>query len=183
MYNNPSGTSGQISIGPGIVYLGAAGSNPSIDVGYVRGSATLMFTREQVEIRQGSPQTIIDALVGAEDVTLEFTCIQWSLDAMLHVLGARATSVSGANDILKIGGTPAVTKKALRFVHKMADGGTLDVSLWKCIGEGVIEAAINPDDIHELQYKFKAVDPGTTDWAGAALTDGQKLAKVVRTRP
>lgn len=183
MYNNPSGTLGNITIGPGIIYLGASGTTPSVDVGYVKGKATLMYNREQKEVRAGSPQTIIDALVSQEDVMVEFTGIEWNFDNLLHVLGDGATSVSGANKILKGGGTPATAKKALRFIHKMADGGTLELDLWKCIGEGKIEATINSDDIHEIKYKFKAMDPGTTDWAGAALSDGQKLVKIVRTLP
>ena len=183
MYNNPSGTIGQVTLGPGVIYLGSSGSTPSVDVGYVRGSATLNFKREQVEIRQGSPQTIVDALASAEDVMIEFTGIEWDMDNLLHVLGDGATSVSGAQEILKMGGTPANAKKALRYVHRMSDGGTLEVDIWKCIGEGTFEASINPDDLHEIKYKFKAIDPGSTDWAGASLTDGQKLVKVIRTRP
>lgn len=183
MYNNPSGTIGQVTIGPGIIYLGATGSTPSMDVGYIRGKATMNYKREQKEIRQGSPQNLVASLVSQEDFTIEFQGIEWNLNNLLLVLGDGATSVSGANDIFKVGGTPAMATKALRFVHKMADGGTLEVDVWKALGEGTIEVDVNENDLHEVKYKFKAVDAGSTDWAGAALSDGQKLVKIVRTRP
>lgn len=181
MYNLPTGDITQVSLGPGILYLGAAGSTPSTDIGYVKGGGTLTIERKQTEIRQGSPQTIVDALVNEENVMLELNGIQWNLDAMLRVLGDGATSVSGADRILKIGGTPGVSKFALRFQHRMADGGTCTTDLWKCIGEGTVAIKINENDVHEVPYKFKAIYPGTTDWGGATLTNGQQLIKIART--
>lgn len=182
MYNQPVNDSTRYSIGPGIIYLGPVGSTPSVDVGALRGNATITLNREKVEIRQGSPQTLQDCLIKQEDAMIEFTGIEWNLDRLAQVLMDGATSLSGAQEIFKVGGRPNANKWALRFVHKMADGGTIDVSMWKVLGEGKIAIGVNSDDVHQMPYKFTAIDPGSTDWAGAALSDGQKLVKIVRTK-
>lgn len=178
MYNNPSGSITKVSIGPGILLIGPVGSTPSVDMGYVKGDMTLTIDRQQEEIRQGSPQTIVAAMAKSEDVMVEFTGIEWNLDNLFRLLGDGATSATNPNDFLKFGGTPNVTAYALRFQHKMANGSTLTFDLWKCIGDGTIAIKAGADSNHEVPYKFKAIDPGATDWAGAALTDGQKLARI-----
>lgn len=178
MYNNPAGNASQMTIGPGILLVGPVGATPSVDMGYIKGGLTLTIDRAQTEIRQGSPQTIISAMVNKEDVMIEFNGLQWNLDNLLFMLGDGATSVSNPTDILKFGGRPNVNAKAFMFQHRMADGSTLFVDFWKCIPDGAMAIAINEDDNHELPFKFKAIYAGTTDWAGAALPDGQALARV-----
>ena len=178
MYNNPSGNAGQITVGPGQLLIGAVGSTPATDMGYVKGGMTLTIDRVKTEIRQGSPQTIISALVNQEDVMIEFKGIQWNLDNLLFMLGDGATSATNPNDFLKFGGRPNITNKAFIFQHRMADGSTLFVDMWKCIPDGALSVAINEDDTHEVSYKFKAIYAGTTDWAGATLADGQALARI-----
>ena len=178
MYNNPSGNASQISVGPGILLVGATGGTPLTDMGYVKGGVTISVERSQTEIRQGSPQTIIAALVNKEDVMVEFKGIQWNLDNIQFMLGDGTTSLSNPTDILKVGGRPNVNAKAFIFQHRMADGSTLFVDLWKCIPDGSMAIAVNEDDTHELPFKFKAIYAGTTDWAGASLTDGQALCRI-----
>jgi hypothetical protein len=182
MYNNPSGDANQITLGPGKIYLGATGATPATEVGYVKGNAVINLERTQTEVRQGSPQTLIKGLANREDAMIEFTGIQWNLDNIMHMLGDGATSVTDPSDFLKFGGTPTVNERALRFEHRAADGSTIFVDFWKCIPDGVMAININAEDTHEIPYKFKAIDPGATDWAGAALTDGQKLVRITRVR-
>lgn len=183
MYNNPSGDFTRVSLGPGRVYIGATGSTPSVEIGYVKGNATLSFKRDQVLVRQGSPQTVVDALAKAEDVMLEVTGIEWNLDNLAYAIGDGVTSVSGAQEIFQLGGKPLFTKRALRFVHIAADGSTIDLHMYRVIGQGEVAIAVNADDTHELPFKFMATDPGTAnDWAGVALTDGKKLCKLIRTK-
>lgn len=177
-YNMPSGDVTRTTIGPGIIYLGPIGATPTVDVGYVKGEMALSVTRSMTEIRQGTPQTIVQVLANQEDVMVEFKGIQWNLDALLHAIGDGATSASNPNDILKFGGRHTVTGKALRFFHKLADGSSLFFDMYKCMTDGNVQINIDPNNPHEISMKFKALDPGSTDWAGAALTDGQKLAKV-----
>ena len=178
MYNNPSGNASQITLGPGILLVGPTGATPTTDMGYVKGGMTLTIERAQTEIRQGSPQTIIAALANKEDVMIEFKGIQWNLDNVAFMLGDGATSFSNPTDTLKFGGRPNVNAKAFIFQHRMADGSTLFVDLWKCVPDGSMAISINEDDTHELPFKFKAIAAGTTDWASASLSDGQALCRI-----
>lgn len=178
MYNNPGGNASQITVGPGQLFIGAVGATPLTDMGYVKGGMTINIERAQTEVRQGSPQTIIAALTNKEDVMIEFKGIQWNMDNLLFMLGDGATSAVNPTDFLKFGGRPNVLAKALMFQHRMADGSTLFVDLWKCVPEGSSAIAINEDDTHEVPFKFKAIYAGTTDWAGAALADGTNLARI-----
>lgn len=182
-YNKPSGNANQISLGPGILYLGPTGATPTVDVGYVTGEATITFKREITEIRQGAPQTIIHALAHQEDVMIEFKGIEWDMDAIAKALADGTTSLSAPNENLAIGSAPDVNAVALQFVHKMADGGTLTLNVWKAFGSGEIKAALNLDKPHELPMKFTAMDPGATDWGGTSLVNGAKLVKLIRTSP
>ena len=178
MYNNPSGNASQITVGPGILLVGPAGATPTTDMGYIKGGITINIERAQTEIRQGSPQTIIAALVNKEDVMIEFKGIQWNLDNIAFMLGDGATTFVNPTDTLKFGGRPTTNAKAFMFQHRMADGSTLFVDLWKCIPDGSMAIAVNEDDTHELPFKFKAMYAGTTDWAGAALADGTNLCRI-----
>lgn len=181
-YNMPSGDVNRLTIGPGIILLGPSGATPTVDVGYVKGEMVLSVTRAITQIRQGTPQTIVQSLANQEDVMVEFKGLQWNLDALLHAIGDGATSASNPNDLLKFGGRHTVAAKALRFTHRMADGSTVIFDMWKCQTDGNVQVNIDPTNPHEISFKFNALDPGTTDWGGAALTDGQKLAKVTIVR-
>lgn len=182
MYNKPSGNTGQISIGPGIIRVGPSGTTPSFDVGFVSGDATLMFKREAVDVRAGSPQIIIDRLASAEDLSIEFTGIEWDMDVLLRAIGDGASSVSAPNELFKTGGRPKFDKYAVQFEHRMADGGTLTLNIWKAAPSGEIEATIALEEPHNLSMKFDAMDVAT-DWAGATLAAGSQLASLIRTIP
>ena len=182
MYNQPASDTTRITIGPGIIYMGVTGTTPLIDVGAVTGKATLLIERNEVEIRQGSPQTLIAKLAKQEDVSLEFTGLEWNLDRLAMVLMDGTTSLASAVEKLKVGGRPTATAWALRFVHKEADGGTVEVDMWKVLGDSKIAIAIDADKPHEFPYKFWCMDPGSTNWSGAALSDGQKLVQILRTK-
>ena len=182
MYNKPTGTASKYSIGPGRVFLGPVGATPSVDVGYVKDDFTITLTRTKVDVRQGSPQILIDQLASAEDMMIEFKGIEWNLDAIARLCGAGATSVSGADLVYKLGGSPGFSQMALMYQHRMADGGTMSLDFWKVIGEGQVVISAKAADLHDVQYKFNVMDGGSTDWAGASLVDGQGLIRVRHTR-
>jgi len=180
MRNKPTGTINEVSIGPGRLLIGPAGATPTTDIGYVKNAATLTIERNQVAIRQGSPQNAIKYFASQEDVMFEITSIQWNLDNIARVLGDGTTSVSAPDKILEFGGRPNNTEVALQFEHIAADGSTLTLNIWRANGDGVLAAAINPDDTHEFPLKFNAIDVAT-DWAGASLTNGKTLFKLTQT--
>ena len=181
MRNKPDGSINEVSIGPGKLLIGPADATPTIEVGYVRGSATLTIERNLVSVRQGSPQNKIKDFASQEDVMLEVTGIQWNLDSLARVLGDGITSVSGADKLVEFGGRPTVTEVALQYVHVAPDGSTITLNIWKANGEGTIAVAINPDDLHEFPYKFNALDVAT-DWGAGALTNGKTLMKLTQTQ-
>lgn len=181
--NKPSGDLGQVSIGPGILYLGPVGSTPTVDVGYVKGDATLTFKRETVDVRAGSPQIIVDRFASQEDCMFEFNGIEWDMDLLAKALGDGTTGLSDPNETLAFGGAPDFNKLAVRFVHEMPDGGCLILNMWKGVPSGEIAAALKVDEEHEFPMKFEAMDPGATDWGGNALANGQQLAQLVRVSP
>lgn len=182
MYNQPVYTTDRFTVGPATILIGPAGTTPTVDVGALKGKATLTIERSEVEIRQGSPQTLVAKLCKQEDVSFEFSGIEWNMDRLAQVIMDGTTSLVSAQEILKVGGRPNAQAWAIRVIHKMADGGTVEIDMWKVLGDSKFTAILNEADTHDLQYKFWCMDPGSTDWAGAALTDGQKLVKISRTK-
>lgn len=179
--NLPSYDASRFSFGPGVLYLGAPGTTPLVDVGAVKGNAEFSIEREKLEIFQGSPQSKVAQYAIKETVMLKVTGIEWDLDNLAYALGAGVTSVSGAQEILAFGGDMEMTNRALRYVHRTPDGGTIDVHIFKAEGSGAVTVAFNEADTHEFPYEFHALE-GTTDFEGSALADEQKKIKIIRTK-
>ena len=173
-YNVPSYTTSNISIGPGILFLAAAGTTPTVDVGAVR-SAELTITREKLDVDQGFPaQPIVSYAVG-EDVTLTINAIEWDFAHLVQALGA---GVAGAST-LEFGGDPNFSEVALKFQHRMAAGSTIVIDIWKSNGSGEITTTFG-DDVQEFPYSFSALN-AATDWASNALGDTTSIFKITRT--
>ncbi len=173
-FNVPSYTTSNISIGPGVLFLAAAGTTPSVDVGAVR-SAELTITREKLDVDQGFPaQPIVSYAVG-EDVVLTINAIEWDFTHLAQALGA---GVVGANT-LEFGGDPNFSEVALKFQHRMAAGSTIVIDIWKSNGSGEITTTFG-DDVQEFPYSFMALN-STTDWASNALGDTTSMFKITRT--
>jgi hypothetical protein len=180
-YNLPSGNKKRLSFGPGRIYLGPEGSTPTIEVGFVKGNSVLSFKRSKLEVFQGSPQALIEQFVTKEEVSLKATGIEWNLDNLAFALAAGETSVSGAQEVLDFGGDMTVKHRALRFVHIMPDGSTIDVQMFNVEGSGELDVTFNETDLHELPFEFRALE-GTTGFDGVALAAKKKLVKIIRTQ-
>jgi len=174
--NVPSYNVKRLSFGPGILYLGAAGTTPTTDVGAVRAGATLAFTREKLEIKQGSPEQLIQQYVTAETVRLEVHGIEWNLENLRYALGAgEISSISGGQQ-MDFGGDMTITNCSVKFVHQMPAGGTVEVDIWKAQGQGEIEITFGMDP-HEFPYVFLAL-VADTDWAGNTLPANGRLCRI-----
>ena len=92
-FNVPSYDTARFTFGPGILYMGAPGTTPLIDIGAVRGDAELNIERTLLEMKQGTPQTRVKAYAVEEKVTLKVTGVEWDLDNLSYALGAGVTSV------------------------------------------------------------------------------------------
>lgn len=181
MANVPAYDSTKFSFGPGIIYLGALGTTPLIDVGAVKGDAEFSAKRTPLEVFQGSPQSLVKQYFIKEEVQIKFTGIEWNFDALAYAMGAGITTATGPVSSLEFGGSVTVTERALRFLHIMPDGSTLDLHLFRAQGAGEVAMSLKETDIHEFPYTFKALE-GTTDFAGAALAANKKLFKIIRTK-
>ena len=179
-YNVPSYTHSRFSFGPGILYLGSERTTPLGDLGAVKGSAELSIERTRLEIWQGSPQSKIKQYAIKEEVILKVTGIEWNFDNFNAALGAGVTGASNPEETFEFGGDMDVADKAVRFLHRTPDGGTIDIHLFKAEGAGKIAITFNEADTHEFPYEFHAVE-ATTGFDEAALAAQKKLFKVIRT--
>ena len=139
------------------------------------------MTRTPLQIKQGSPQVLIQQYAISEEVKLRVSGIQWDLDALAHVLGAGITTVVAGVDTFHLGGDQNIAEKAIRFLHIMPDGATVDIHLFRAMGSGEITIAMKETDVHEFPYEFFALE-ATTDFEGSAVVANRKLFKIIRTR-
>lgn len=175
-YNIPSYTTSKFSYGPGLLYLGATGSTPSVDIGGVRSGAELAITRTVLEVRQGSSQALVKQYVTQEAVQLTVRGIEWNIENLVKALGTGTTSTAGGYDVLGFGSDINMAEVAVMFEHTLPTGKKLYVDLWKASPAGEITVTFG-DDLHEFPYVFKALDCAT-DWAGGAISDNRRLMRV-----
>lgn len=180
-YNVPAFNSNRFTFGPGILYMGAAGSTPLVDIGAVTGDATLEIARTLLEVMQGTPQQTVIKYAVEEEITLKVTGIEWNLTNLAYMLGAGVTVQNGPQEQMDFGGDMAVSSRALRYVHLQPDGSTVDVQLFNAQGGGKISVAIKQKAIHEFPYEFTAI-VGTTDFQGNAVTSPKNKIRIIRTQ-
>lgn len=180
-YNVPAYDSSKITFGPGRLFLGAEGATPTIEIGAVKGDATLSIKRTTLDVLAGSPQTMIQQYAVREEVTLKVTGIEWNLNGLQMVLGAGITTLVGVTETLEFGGDMQIANRALLFRHIGADGSTIDLEMYRVQGTGEVEIAMKETDVHEFPYEFTALE-GTTNFANASLAAKKKLYKILRVK-
>lgn len=179
-FNVPVYTTGRFSFGPGIMYMGVAGTTPTIDVGAVKGDSTLEVNRTLLEVWQGSPQTLVQKYAIKEEITLKVSGIEWNMTSLSYLLGAGVTVQSGAQEQMDFGGDIAVSSRAIRFLHIAPDGSTIDIHLFNAQGGGKITIAMKEKDMHEFPYEFTALE-GSVDFQNVALAAKKKKFRIIRT--
>ncbi len=176
-FNVPSYTTANISVGPGILYLGASGVTPATDVGAVR-NAELTVTREKLDIEQGRPAQLIVRYAPRETATLTVTGIEWHFDNLAKALGTGVTAGAGAGTQFDMGGDINFSNITVRFQHRLAAGGTVNIRIWTANGSGELTTTFG-DDAHEFPYVLTALN-STTDWALNTLADNSALFRMTR---
>lgn len=178
--NFPTGTPDDISFGPAVLFIGAAGSTPSTDVGYIsEDGVSLEFTNEMRTIMQGNPKLPIKKFSQAQGVKVKLTSIEWNFDRLHDALGAGNTSASGTFEAFDFGGEPCPDELALHIRHKMcASGDTLNCYVWRAVGDGVTTLPFTHDE-HKFPYSYEALQ-ATTDWGGNALAYDEQLIQILR---
>jgi len=178
--NIPSGTTNDISFGPGILYLGVAGSTPTTDVGFIsEDGISIEIASEKQEIRQGNPSLVEYVFSTSQDVTVSLTSIEWDFENFALALAAGVTTVSGSAKTLSWGGDPLVDAVALHVQHQMAvTGNTMNAYVWKAYSETGITVPLGMEE-HSFELTFKAMR-SATDWSGASLPYTEQLIKFNR---
>ncbi|MBI4708247.1 MAG: hypothetical protein HY761_10055 [Candidatus Omnitrophica bacterium] len=180
-YNVPTYDTTRFSFGPGVLYMGAPGTTPLIEVGAVKGNPEFSIERTLLEVFQGSPKSKVAQYATKEVAILKVSGIEWNFDNLAYALGAGVTGINGTVETFEFGGDMSVTNRALRFVHRTPDGSTIDLHLFKAEGSGKIAVAFNEEDTHEFPFEFHTLE-GTTDFAGSALAANKKHFKIIRTK-
>tara|TARA_R110000824_G_scaffold344465_1_gene531072 strand:+ start:129 stop:620 length:492 start_codon:yes stop_codon:yes gene_type:complete len=160
--------------------MGATGTTPSTDVGYIsEDGVTIEVSSERRDIMQGNPKLIEYTFSQTQGVMVNFTSIEWDFENFAKMLGAGATTVSASASTLAFGGDPLVSGVAIHIEHQMAvTGQTMNVYVWKAVSEGGLSAPMGADE-HSFEASFKA-QRSATSWGGDALEYRQQLVKFVR---
>lgn len=179
-YNVPTVTTNDISFGPAVIYLGQAGSTPTVDVGSIsEDGVTIELTSEKRGITQGNPKSPIYTFVQAEGVMIKVSGIEWNFDNFLRAIGGGVTTVSGSAETFAWGGDPLATLCALHVQHYMAvTGNTMNVYVWEAVGETGLVLPFGHDE-HTFEYSWHA-HRVTQDWNSTALANNQQLVKFER---
>jgi len=179
-YNIPTVTTNDISFGPAVLFLGAAGSTPTVDVGAIAEDGVgLEISNEVKTIMQGNPRVQVYAFSQQSNVSLKFTGIEWDFTNLAYALGGGVTTVSAAAETFAFGGEPAITEVAIHVRHYMAvSGNTMNVYVWKAQSNTGVAPQFGQDE-HAFEYGFTAIR-STTDWNSVALAENQQLVKFER---
>lgn len=180
MANIPLYTVNNISLGPGILFVGLAGATPTVDTGAIsEDGMEFNVTREFLEVFQGQPRTLITTFPISETVELTIQGIEWNLMKLPQALGAGVTTFSSTTETFSFGGDPGIDEVAVIVQHAMPSGHTVSIYLWRAQPSGEWNMSMAPDTLHTFPYSFKALQ-ATTAWDGSALPVGSQLFKIVR---
>jgi hypothetical protein len=177
--NVPNFTTSKFSFGPGVLYLGAAGTTPTVDVGGITedGIKVAMMSKKK-DIHQGNPKLVCYTFNQEQGMEIELSGIEWNFDSLAYALGAGNTTVSGTEETFAFGGDPLCQTVAIRIVHQMATSGhTMLAYVWQAVSNGDLELTFGHDE-HKFPMKWKA-QRCTTNWAGATLPYDEQLGLLV----
>lgn len=178
--NLPTYDENNFSFGPGLLFLGAAGSTPTVDVGAItEDGITISPENTTRDIMQGNPKMPIFTFNQQHMVMVETTGIEWNFTNLAYALGAGNTTSGGSEDTFAFGGAPLTKKVAIHVRHQMAvTGHTLNAYIWQAVSNGNPQMPLTHDE-HQFALSWKA-QRVATDWAGNSLATDEQLMKVVR---
>ena len=176
--NIPNVTKSDISFGPAVMYLGAVGATPTVDVGAIsEDGVSIEIATEQRDIMQGNPRIIEMSFNQQQSVMVRVTSIQWNYENLQYVLGG-SIATSATWEKFSFGGDPCPSEVAIKVVHQMCSGDTINVYVWRAMGEGNLTIPFGQDE-HSFELAFKAMH-ATNDWAGATLAADAQLLQIYR---
>lgn len=179
-YNIPTASDNDISFGPGILSLGAAGATPTSDIGFItEDGVTIEMQSEKRTIMQGNARVPLYTFSQMQGVMVRCTGIHWNFTTFAQVLGAGTTSSGAGFEQFIFGGDPLVRRYACQVQHSMVQSGhTMYARIWRVVGEGGLTIPMGQDE-HQFEYSLMA-HRTTTDWASNALAAGAQLFALYR---
>lgn len=180
-FNAPTTNKTRTSFGPAIIFLGATGATPTVDIGGIRtdDGVTCEVTNEVRDVMQGNPKLSDFVFSQAQGFDVMFTSIEWNFDTFLKAFGSGDRVVVGAttSDSFQWGGDPIMEEVALRVQHIMPQTGhTLYVNVWRAVSKQAPNLPFIHDE-HPFEMAFRALK-ATDDWAGGSLLNGNELFQV-----
>jgi hypothetical protein len=131
----------------------------------------MAITREKLDVYQGTPMQLVKQYVTQESVQFTINGIEWNVLNLIYALAGGATAqatISGTTyDYLGFGGDVNLSEVAVRFVHVLPAGSTVEIDIWKAQGLGEVTWTF-AEELHEIPYGFTALQT-STDWNGATL--------------
>ncbi|HND33319.1 MAG TPA: hypothetical protein PLA94_25145 [Myxococcota bacterium] len=178
--NIPTYTVNNFSFGPARLFLGAAGTTPSVDVGGItEDGCKISIINKKKDIFQGNPKLVAYTFSQEQSVEIEISGIEWDTDSFTYAVGAGNTTNTSNEETFTFGGDPLVERVAIHIQHYMAVAGhTMNAYVWQAVSNGDLEISMGHDE-HKFPYKWKA-QRATTDWAGASLAYDAQLIKLYR---
>lgn len=169
----------RVSMGPAVIFLGAAGTTPSADIGLIGDDgAELEFQSEMGDIMAGNPALKIMRYNKAQSVFLRVPSCEWSANRLAYALGSGATSISGTNEIMRFGGQPCPYEVAILLQHRKCTAAhTVNVRMWKATTENGGLAVKFGQDHHQFPYAWTSLR-STTNWAGGALANDSEYVEI-----
>lgn len=185
-YNENTITTTEFGFGPGTILIGpynptAAGGTPSVSVGAVDGDANISLTRDVVPVMQGVPAREVASFVSKEHMEISYSGIQWNLPMFYRALGGGTEpTTSSPNTTFNFGNDVLMSDLALQSKHRLPDGSTVTLNVWKARGNGQLPISMAAAGVHKFNYTFVAVE-GTSDWTNTALAQKAKLWQMIYT--
>lgn len=182
--NVPVGNASKISLGAMRVYLGAVGSTPTTDIGFLgEDGVSFEITQENLDILQGTPQTAVKTFVIQKDLTASFSSIEWNLKNLADLIaGSYVTATTTTAETLWINVDPCTQERALRFEHELAcSTQKVYIDIFRAQPSGSVSISFSSTEAHQFPNEWKAL-VANTDWAGGVITGGA-LGRIVYGSP
>jgi hypothetical protein len=186
-YNIPNYDVDSITLGQCVVYMDSyraptpEGVTPRTDVGAID-EATISINREFLDLKQGTPQILVQQWAIGETGKLSFKGWEWNVNNFSKVFAAGTTSGVNDTETFELGGDYIVKPVQIRLMHMTPTGATIYLDFWRCTGSGSLEFHFNPTDFNKFDYDFN-LWRGLSNWTADTLAVGTRLFKYTRINP
>lgn len=155
--NLPQFNTTRFSIGPAVIYMGAAGVLPVTDFGAIN-STEIKFNVENNKFLAGSPAVPHWYHFKTGDVSITVRGLEWDLYKLQKAIGGYyTTSTVGSYTTQTLYGTfEVVDALSLKIVHNTPSGSTITLEVYSALPGGGSEIKFG-DKVHDFPFTFYPV--------------------------